>query len=371
MDELHRAGRFVPIRFHGRVACLITHYEDVKAAFIDEKTFPAAAAHREHTEPVLGPTMTTMTGRDHQRNRALVSPAFRPGVLRTAMLPILELLAKETIDDFAAAGEAELMSQYTRPIAFRTITRYMEIPIEDEPQVLDWAGRLLRFAWEPEPALLAAERIRTYLTGVVESRRKEPAKDLISELTRAEFEKRRLDDQEVVTAILALFAAAIDGPANLMGSLIATVLGSPKLEARVRRDPGIDPGLIEEALRIAPSPAVMPRKCPKATTWRGIEFPADSSVIFGITPANRDPEAFPDPNRFDPDREMDRSIMTFGQGVHLCVGNHLARLEMQVALRTLLARFPDLRLADTNRVEIVGGVIRGPRTLRVRFGDPQ
>ncbi|MBW2426823.1 MAG: cytochrome P450 [Deltaproteobacteria bacterium] len=374
MDELREAGRFVPIRFHGEVACLITHYEDVKAAFLDEQTFPAAAAHREHTEPVLGRTMTTMTGRDHRRNRALVSPAFRPAVLRAAMAPLLRPLADELIDGFACEGgrrgEAELMSQYTRHIAFRTITRYMQIPVEDEPAVLDWASRLLHFAWDPEPALDAARRIRRYLTGVVEARRKEPGDDLISELTRAEFEDRQLDDPEVVTAILALFAAAIDGPANVMGSLIARVLETPELEARTRNDPGIDAGLIEETLRMAPSPALMPRRCPKATRWRGVDLPEGASVVFGITPANRDPAIFPDPARFDPDRKLDHSIMTFGQGVHLCLGNHLARLEMRAALRALLERFPDLRLADEGPVDFVGGVIRGPRSLRVRWSDP-
>jgi cytochrome P450 len=192
---------------------------------------------------------------------------------------------------------------------------------------------------------------------------------LISELTGAEVEGRRLDDQEVVTAILALFAAGIDGPANLMGSLIARVLATPDLEKRVREDPGIFPGLIEETLRLAPSPALMPRKCPEVTTWRGLEFPADSSVIFGITSANRDPAAFPDPRRFDPDREMDHSILTFGQGVHLCLGSHLTRFVMQIALRALLERFSDIRLDPAEPVEIVGGVFRGPRTLRVTFGS--
>jgi cytochrome P450 len=368
MNELRETGPFVPICFHGKVACLITRYADVKAAFMDEMTFPAAAAHREHTEPVLGPTMTTMIGEDHRSNRALVSPAFRPAVIQTKLAPLLEGLANELIDQFSLSNPVELMSQFTRPMAFRTITRYIGIPVEDEPQILDWGSKLLRFAWDPQPALDSARRLRTYLTTIVESRRLAEGNDLISELTRAEFMERHLDNSEIVTAILALFAAGIDGPANVLGSLLATVLKSPGLEARVREDPEIYPGLIEETLRFAPSPALMPRKCPQETLWRDTEFPANSSVIFGITPANRDPEAFPDPNRFDPNRHMDHSIMTFGQGLHLCLGSNLARSVMRIALLALLDRFPNIQLNDPGPVEIVGGVIRGPKTLRVTFG---
>jgi cytochrome P450 len=254
-------------------------------------------------------------------------------------------------------------------MAFRVITRFMGIPVEDEPQILDWGSRLLRFAWEPEPALDAAAKIRGYLVEVVSERRCEPGIDLISELTRAEFEGRRLDDQEIVTAILALFAAGTDSPANAIGNLIAAVLSEPDLEARVRVEPDILPGLTEELLRFVPSPALMPRKCPKASHWRGIDFPENSSAIFGITSANRDPDAFPDPDRFDPDRKMDRAILSFGQGTHLCVGAHLARSEIQVALRTLLERLPDIRLTQPGSVETIGGVFRGPRALSVVFGS--
>ncbi len=369
MRDLRQRGRFVSIRFHEGVACLITHYDDVKAAFMDEETFPAAAAHREHTEPVLGRTMSTMMGRDHRTNRALVSHAFRPPVVREAVEPLLEPLAEELVAQFSARGSAELMDEFARPMAFRVITRHMGIPVEDEPQIFDWGSRLLRFAWEPEAALESAARIREYLLGVVDERRREVGRDLISELVQAEYETRRLDDQEIVTAILSLFAAGIDSPANGIGNLIVNVLSRPELAVRARTQPESLPSLAEESLRMTPSPALIPRKCPKATSWRGTDLPADSRVIFGITSAHRDPDAFPDPDRFDAERKMDHSILSFGQGVHLCVGAHLARNEMQVALRTLLDRLPDIRLVQPDAIETVGGVLRGPRTLPVVFGS--
>lgn len=368
MRDLRKQGRFVSIRFHEGVACLITHYDDVRAAFVDERIFPAAAAHREHTEPVLGRTMSTMMGREHRTNRALVSHAFRPRVIRDAVESLLEPLAETLVDQLAPRGSAELMSDFARPLAFRVITRYMGIPVEDEQNVLEWGSGLLRFAWEPGPALECAAQIRKYLIGVVGARRHEEGRDLISELILAEFEGRRLDDEEIVTAILSLFAAGIDSPANAIGNLIAAVLTRPDVEARARAQPAILPSLIEESLRFTPSPALIPRKCPEATHWRGVDFPADSTVIFGITSANRDPDAFPDPDRFDPDRKMNHSILSFGRGVHLCIGAHLARNEMQVALRTLLERLPDIRLARSEPIETVGGVLRGPRALPVVFG---
>ena len=368
LTELRERGRFVPVRFHGRVACLITHYDDVLAAFLDEATFPAAAAHREHTEPVLGRTMTTMMGDEHKANRALVSHAFRPAVIRKAVEPLLEPLANELVDGFAPLGHAELMDDFARPLAFRVITRFMGIPIEDEPQLQAWGATLLRFVWDPDPALESAERMRAYLAGVVTSRRSDPGDDLISLLTQAQFETRMLTDSEIYAAILALFAAGIDSPSNTTGSLLYAVLTRSELEARVREEPDRLPGVTEEVLRLEPSPAVMPRKCPHAVQWRGVDFPADSPVIFGIAAANRDPDAFPDPERFDPDRVMKKTLLNFGQGVHLCLGSHLARGAMQVALRTLLERLPDIRLEAPDAVEIVGGVLRGPRSLPVRFG---
>ena len=368
LTQLREMGRFVPVLFHDRVACLITRYDDVFAAFLDEATFPAAAAHREHTEPVLGRTMSTMMGDEHKANRALVSHAFRPAVIRKAVEPLLEPLANELVDRFVALGHAELMEDFARPLAFRVITRFMGIPIEDELQVQAWGRTLLRFVWDPEPALKSADRIRTYLAGVVTSRRSDPGDDLVSALTGARYESRRLTDPEIFAAILALFAAGIDSPSNTVGSLIHAVLSRPELEARVRSEPDLLPGITEEVLRTEPSPAVMPRKCPRAVHWRGVDFPADSPVIFGIAAANRDPETFPDPERFDPDRKMNKTLLNFGQGLHLCLGSHLARNAMQVALRPLLERLPDIRLEAPDAVEIVGGVLRGPRALPVRFG---
>ena len=368
LTELRIMGRFVPIRFHDRVACLITRYDDVRAAFLDEATFPAAAAHREHTEPVLGRTMSTMLGAEHKANRALVSNAFRPAAIRRAVEPLLDPLAVELIDRFVPLGRAELMEDFARPLAFRAITRFMGIPVEDEPQVQAWGGALLRFIWDPEPALDAADRMRGYLAGVVTSRRSDPGDDLISELTHAQYEGRRLTDTEIFTAILALFAAGIDNPSNAIGSLVHAVLIRPELEARLRAEPALLAGAAEELLRFEPSLALMPRKCPRAVHWRGMDFPADSAVIFGIASANRDPEAFTDPDRLDPERKTKKKMMSFGQGMHLCPGAHLARHTIQVALHILLEKLPDMRLEAPEAVEIVGGVLRGPRSLPVRFG---
>jgi cytochrome P450 len=248
-------------------------------------------------------------------------------------------------------------------MAFRVITRTLGIPIEDEPAVLAWGRTLLRFVWEPEPALESADRMRAYLGGVVSARRADPGDDLISDLTRAEYEGRRLEDEEIFASILSVFAAGIDSPSNTLGSLIHAVLSRPELEARLRCEPDLLAGTVEETLRWEPSPAVMPRKCPEATRWRGVDFPANSAVVFGIASANRDPDAFHDPDRFDPDREMNKTLVNFGQGLHLCLGAHLARHAMQTALRTLLGRLPDIQFAEGNRVEIVGGVLRGPDSL--------
>jgi cytochrome P450 len=103
-----------------------------------------------------------------------------------------------------------------------------------------------------------------------------------------------------------------------------------------------------------------------ATHWGGLEIPANSPLLFGITAANRDPSVFPEPDRYDPSRSQ-RGMLSFGHGEHFCLGSHLARREMEVATKVVLERLPGLRLADADAVEIIGSVLRGPRELPVEF----
>jgi cytochrome P450 len=124
--------------------------------------------------------------------------------------------------------------------------------------------------------------------------------------------------------------------------------------------------VVQESLRWEGPTALLPRFAPKDVTWAGVAIPGGSEVIFGVTSGNRDPEVYADPDRFDADRKA-ANILSFGHGLHFCLGSHLARREMEVSLQVLSERLPDLELADPERVTIAGTVLRGPKSLPVRF----
>ena len=368
-DELARLRRDHPVAFvpfHGGTAYLLTSYRDVERAFSDEATLPAEAAYRLHSEPVMGRTLQCMTGREHARNRALVFPAFRARLMPDYVDPILAPVAHHLIDQFVDRGQADLVSEFTKQYPFTVITRLLGIPPRNEGDIQRWAIALLTFPWDPDNALAASREFTDYLTPIVASRREEPGDDLISTLATAVVDGERLSDEEIFSFIRVLFPAGADTTYLGLGSLLYGLMTHPEAMQRVRDDPDSRRLAIEEALRWEPPVSVMPRFAPTDTDLFGPMIPGGSHVLFGVAAANRDPEVFEEPDRFDLDRDSKGSL-TFGFGMHYCVGAHLARAELATALDVVLDRLDDLRLVADAPTRMVGSVLRGPDTLPVTF----
>ena len=162
-----------------------------------------------------------------------------------------------------------------------------------------------------------------------------------------------------------LFPAGADTTYLALGSLMNHVLGDTDLRAQVLADTALIPKVVDEALRLYNTTAFLPRYTETGIEYEGARIPPDSWVLFGIRPANRDPEVFPEPDRFDLARDRRRSL-TFSVGPHACLGMHLARAEMNVSLELLLARLPGLRLRD-GRAPMTNAVLRGVRQLPVVY----
>jgi cytochrome P450 len=368
-EELARLRREHPVAyvpFHGGTAYLLTRYEDVERAFLDEATLPAEAAYRLHSEPVMGRTLQCMTGSEHARNRALVFPAFRARLMPDYVAPILAPVAHQLIDRFIDRGHADLVSEFTKQYPFTVITRLLGIPPRNEGDIQRWAIALLTFPWDPDGALAASREFTQYLTPIVAERRVNPGIDLISTLATAVVDGERLSDEEIFSFVRVLFPAGADTTYLGLGSLLYALMTHPEAMARVRADPDSRRLAIEEALRWQPPVSVMPRFAPVDTDQFGPLIPAGSHVLFGVAAANRDPSVFDDPDRFDIDRAS-KGNLTFGFGMHYCVGAHLARAELAAALDVILERLDDLRLADDAPTRMVGSVLRGPDTLPVTF----
>ena len=183
-------------------------------------------------------------------------------------------------------------------------------------------------------------------------------------LATAEFEGKRLSDEEIYSFARMIYPAGSDTAYKNGGSLLYAILSDPSLRAQVLESDKAREGIVQEALRWEPPVALLPRICSADITLGGVDIKAGDWTLFGISAANSDPEVFPEPRRFDPTRTQ-RSLV-FGNGVHFCLGSHLARRELETAIRLVFERFPKMCLAPGRAVEITGGVLRGPKELWVR-----
>lgn len=376
LRDLREQGPVVPIRYHGGTAWAITRYDALKAAMADDETFPSKAAYERHSGPVMGKTIQCMAGKEHRRNRSLVSAAFRPRLMTEFVESFLTPVAHQLIDEIVEretgpVRRADLVRDYTVRYAFTVITRLLDFPPTDFDRLKQWGDGLIDFPWDPEGARRASRDFTDYLKPIIDERRRQPGEDLLSSLATVEVEGERLTDEELYSFLRLLFPAGADTTYRGLGSLFYAVLRHRDVYEAVQADPAIVPAVVQEALRWEPPTAMLPRFAPKDVAWAGVEIPAGSEVIFAITSANRDAAVFDAPDRFDPARS-EREFLSFGHGLHFCLGSHLARREMEVSLRVFAERLPDLRLAeeDGQPVDpgIQGTVLRGPTRLPVHFG---
>lgn len=363
---LRRQGPVARVNYHGQPAWLILRHAELRAAFADEEHFMAAAAYRIHSEPSMGRTIQTMSGNEHRVNRALVSNPFFPKQVRELVESLLEPEANHITDRFASADAVDLIQAYARPYPYAVITRMLGIPTHDEAKFLEWALKLIDFPWDPEGALRARTEFSQYMAPIIEERRRDPREDILSILATAEFEGKRLDDEEILSFCRLLFPAGSDTTYKNLGSLLSYVLADPVLRERVQGSDGDREAVVQEGLRIEPPTALLPRMCSKDIHFGGADMREGDWVLFGITAANSDPEVFTHPRTFDPDRS--NKNLAFGHGVHFCLGSHLARRELETSLKVLFSRFPDMRLKPGHPVEICQAVVRGPRALWVTLG---
>lgn len=365
IDQWRQAGeRVVPVNYNGDIAWVILRYEDVQAAYRDDDNLPAAAAYQRHSEPAQGKTLLAMSGEEHRINRLLVAKAFHPQAIEALTPKLLIPLANELVDELADCRDFDLVEGFTLRYPFKVISRMLGIPVVDEQQLHAWLQGLFLYPWDPDAALASKAAITDYLAPIVAARRRQPEDDVISTLVQTEAEGRRLDDEAIYSFIRLLYPAGSDTTYLALGSLMAEVLKRPSLPERLCQHPEERAAVVEEALRFHGTVCLQPRYTERAVEIGGVQIPAHSWLLYGNGPANHDPAVYPDPEDFDATR-CPRKLMTFGAGPHFCLGSHLARTELRVALALLLDRMPSLRLADAEKVTISSAVLRGPRALAV------
>jgi cytochrome P450 len=341
----------------GHDAWLVVRYEEAMAALNDprlSKDAALASGSDVVAQGLPGPDfarhMLTVDPPDHTRLRRLVSAAFSPKRVQT-LGPRIQTLTDDLLEVIAALDPTlpvDLVSTFAFPLPFTVICELLGVPQADRPQL----GREFTKLLVPTPtaadyaeAKKASDVVVAMLEGLVAAKASHPADDLVSALISSRDGEERLTSQELRSTIFQLIVAGHDTTASLIGNSIAALFRNPEHLSTLRRDPSKIPVAIEEFLRYdAPVPHSTFRYTVGPLTIAGVTIPQGAQVVICLAAANRDDAKYARPESLDFDRAVTRHL-AFGHGVHHCLGAPLARLEGQLALGSLLRRFPELTLA--------------------------
>lgn len=333
-------------------AWLVTRYDDVKAVTTDRRLSRAAIVGRDYPrmtpEPIIQPeAINVVDPPDSARLRRLVAKAFAPEFL-DRMRPRIQHVVDGLLDSMSAHGSpADLMEHLAAPLPLTTICEVLDVPGADSDRLREYARTMMDIGAPTRPgAMRAKAEMRAYFADLCARRRADPGDDLISTLATASDDGDVLDDRELAVMAMVLMITGQDTTTFEIGNLVYTLLTRPGLLEPARADRASFARILEEMLRHVPfrKGVGIPRIALEDVEIGGVTLPAGDYVHVSYLTANRDPRRFHRPETLDPLRDGPRH-MTFGWGAHHCLGAPLAILELDIALSTLLERFPGLRLA--------------------------
>jgi cytochrome P450 len=346
MHERGAVAAFVPA--FGTVSLL--RYDDCLRALTDQNLAAMGARYFEMQGWTEGPfvdwirrNVVMMNPPSHSRLRALVMRAFTPRAV-ASMRDVSWRVARELCDEVdAGGGTVEFVHDWARVLPLRVVCEMIGIPRVDVAQMAEWArGLTLASGMADDGARQAGDgamqAFNGYVRSMIAERGRARRDDLLSALIDAEESGDRLTMDELVAMVVQLIFAGHETTQNLLGNGMYRLLENPEQRALLAREPGRIAGAVEEMLRHDPPIIFTSRIATEAMQIGGLRVAADQLVMLNLTAANHDPAQFPEPARFDVTRPEVRHL-SFGHGVHFCLGASLARLEAEVAFTTLLARY--------------------------------
>jgi cytochrome P450 len=353
---------------------VVARYADVTTVLRDHQRFSVRRPEipgRDRIDPFAGaPTILTADPPIHTRLRRLVSKAFTPRRVRE-LEPRIRAITDELL---TSVGQAhfDAIAELANPLPVIVIAELLGISPDDHEQFKRWSNDLIgsfgrEMATGPSPEGIAAkDSLRGYLSKAVAVRRAKPADDLISALVAARDETEALSEDELLAFVVLLLLAGNETTTNLIGNGLLALCRHPEEQDRLRKNPELMPRAIEKMLRFDPPVQMTVRTITEATEIGGTRVEPNSMLFVLIAAANRDPAEFPNPETFDIARDPNQHL-SFGEGIHFCLGAPLARLEGTIAIESMLKRFPRLRLADPfAKVEYRGSMaLRGLANLAI------
>ncbi len=351
----------------------VTRYEDVEQILLDHQRFSnwgAGAGDRIYTRDR---SMLDLDPPDHTRLRSLVSKAFTPRSV-TALKPRIEEIVEELLDGVDGEWQFDLIDSFAFPLPVIVIAEMLGVPAQDLEQFKEWSNDIV-VSLEPVQTREQRERFRRseqelyeYFEGIIEQRRQDPQDDLVSALLAAEEEGDRLSHGELLATLLLLLVAGNETTRNLIGNGMLALLRNPEELNRLKEQPELIDSAIDELLRYDSPVQLDGRTLVEDVEMGGKRMRAGQQVVAVVGAANRDPAAFTEPNRLDIGRQ-EKSHISFGRGIHHCLGASLAKLEGKIAFASLLERFSTIELAAVpqQRRQVV---LRGVENLLVEVGRP-
>ena len=368
---------------NGSRTWLVTRHEDVLAILKDPRftknylrIAPADyAASLTRVDRFMMNNLLGLDPPDHTRLRALVQKAFSPRLIRS-LRPRIQAIADELLDAVQEQGQMELIADYAFPLPIRVIAELLGIPPEDKEKFRRWSLLVTRPHRSQEARQADQEELLSfiaYLTKLRQQRLREPREDLLSALVRAEENEDRLSEIELYSMLMLLIVAGHETTVNLIGNGVLALLRHPQQLARLRAQPELIHSAIEELLRYdSPVESSTDRFALEEVSFGGHQIARGERVLVIIGSANRDCTLFGDrAAELDIARE-ENPHLAFGHGIHYCLGAALARMEGAIAIQTLLARAPNLRLAVSEETlsirPSISDLLRGYRAIPVRWG---
>jgi len=366
-------------------AWLVTGYHCAVDVLRDARTFTVDDP-RFSTAKVVGPSMLSLDGPQHARHRSPFSRAFRSEEVDARLASFTRDEARRLVTAIASRGDAELRRAVAGPLAAAVMAKALGLEDADPARILAWYDGIVA-AVQAEAAAAAGpagtagptstagpagtaafSQLAASLREVIATGRHESllAEAVTGPPTGAEAGPPLTVDEAVSNAAVLMFGG-IETTEGMIANAALHLLTHPGELGLIRADPSLVPAAIEESLRLEPAASVVDRYATRDAQLGGVRIPAGEQVTVSIAAANRDPAVFPDPDRYEVRRPNASRHLAFAHGPHFCLGAHLARLEAQVAIETLLGLLPQLRLDDRYPAEPRGLVFRKPPDLRARW----
>lgn len=366
---------------------VVTKHADIKAVFSDWETFssdnaqapmrPMCDAGKQIMKAGGFTIYSGLSARvppDHTRIRKIAQAAFGPRRFK-AIEPKIELIIDRALTRVAKHGECDFFRDVAYDVPALVLFALMGIPDEDVPKVKDWAASRARLTWgnlsDEEQIPLAHKMVDywAYCRGLVAARKTNPGDDFPTDMVRAQAEGGDITDDEIAGVMYSVLFAGHETTTTLMANAVITLMNNREAWEAICNDHGLLPAATDEMLRYSPSIVSWRRRAKHDTDIGGASIPAGANILLVMGSGNRDADVFDDGEEFNLGRKNARKHLSFGYGLHFCIGFQLAKMEFGIMLRELTSRFPNMTLKGDQQIEYLNNIsFRVPNRVDVDLG---